>query len=280
MGVQRAVVLGGGGVAGIAWANGIVVGLADAGVDVTGADLFVGTSAGSNVAAQITSGLPLAELFERQTDPAKQSAEIVPEGNRLPELMATWTRIGEEAQGDSLLTRKLIGRQAVVADTVPAAARRAVVESRLPVHDWPQQQRLLVTAVDVDSGELRVFDRDSGVALVDAVTASSAVPLVWPVTTIGDARYTDGGIRTTANADLAGGAARILIIAPMPDQYLDDEIAALTADGSRVELIVPDEASVTAFGVNPLDTVTRVPSAEAGRAQGNREATRIAELWN
>src|ERR1700677_2370162 len=72
----QALVLGGGGVAGIAWMTGVLAGLADAGQDVTGADLLVGTSAGAAVAAQVGSGLPLDALFERQVDPALQAREI------------------------------------------------------------------------------------------------------------------------------------------------------------------------------------------------------------
>ena len=63
-----ALVLGGGGVAGIAWITGLLTGLAGAGADLTGADLIIGTSAGANVAAQVGSGLPLADLYARQAD--------------------------------------------------------------------------------------------------------------------------------------------------------------------------------------------------------------------
>lgn len=72
----QALVLGGGGVAGIAWMTGLLAGLADAGQDVTGADLLVGTSAGAAVAAQVGSGLSLDALFARQTEPALQAREI------------------------------------------------------------------------------------------------------------------------------------------------------------------------------------------------------------
>ncbi|HET6531483.1 MAG TPA: patatin-like phospholipase family protein, partial [Actinoplanes sp.] len=61
-----AVVLGGGGVTGVAWEIGLMYGLAELDVDLSTADLYVGTSAGSVVAAQITSGTPLRELFDRE----------------------------------------------------------------------------------------------------------------------------------------------------------------------------------------------------------------------
>ena len=60
---ERALVFGGGGSAGNAWEVGVIAGLLDAGLDVTGADLIIGTSAGSTAAAQITSTTRPAELL-------------------------------------------------------------------------------------------------------------------------------------------------------------------------------------------------------------------------
>ncbi|MFI6867518.1 patatin-like phospholipase family protein [Nocardia sp. NPDC050406] len=275
---DRALVLGGGGVAGIAWQNGVLAGLADAGVDVSDADLMVGTSAGANVAAQWASGLSPEELYRRQIEPGLQSRELMPPGNPLADLMPTWAEIIAETEGDPAAARRRVGQVALATRSVPEAARRAVVETRLPVHDWPDR-RLLVVAVAAETGEPRVFDRESGVPLVDAVTASSAVPGVWPATTIHGVRYTDGGTRSPTNADYAAGCARVLILAPIAAPPMDQEIADLTARGTRVELITPDEASLAAFGDNSLDTATRIPAAKAGRAQGETEAARIATLW-
>jgi NTE family protein len=66
---RTALVLGGGGITGIAWEIGLLAGLADAGIDLTGADLVVGTSAGSVVGAQVTSGAELPAMYERQLEP-------------------------------------------------------------------------------------------------------------------------------------------------------------------------------------------------------------------
>ena len=272
MGEGQALVLGGGGVAGIAWMTGLLAGLADAGQDVTGADLLVGTSAGAAVAAQVGSGLSLDALFARQVDPALQAREISVDVN-MTEVAAEFAALLAGASSAQDMQRR-VGAYALAASTVSEADRLAAVGSRLPSPQWPAR-RLLLVAVDAQTGETRVFDRDSGADLVDAVAASCAVPGIWPPVTIGGHRYVDGGIRSSDNADLASGHARIVVLSPLGADSpfptplpLRTVVARLRSEGSAVTVIAPDEASVAAIGTNPLDPATRIPSAEAGRAQG------------
>jgi len=269
---SQALVLGGGGVAGVAWMTGLLTGLADAGEDVTEADLIIGTSAGASVAAMLGSRLPLAELFARQSDPGLQSAEFMVKLNvaKMTVEAAAYLRGATTAAE----IQRRIGAYALAAETVPEATRRAVIESRLPLRDWPDR-RIQVTAVDAATGDLAVFDAQSGVSLVDAVAASSAVPSVWPPVTIGGSRYIDGGVRSADNADLASGFRQITVISPLgfdrptlSRPSLRDVVSRLRAEGSDVTVIVPDAASASAIGANPLDPATRTPAAKAGRAQG------------
>src|SRR5689334_16577719 len=74
--MTRALVLGGGGVTGVAWELGVVSALLDAGIDLADADLIVGTSAGSAVAAQITSGASMDELVAAQLDPETKERSV------------------------------------------------------------------------------------------------------------------------------------------------------------------------------------------------------------
>jgi NTE family protein len=282
MGEGQALVLGGGGVAGIAWATGLLAGLAEAGDDVTGADLVIGTSAGSAVAAQVGSGRPLDELFARQTDPALQSAEIDVELD-LETFTAGMTALFEGVTSDGEARRR-IGDFALKAETVSEVDRLAAVASRLPSPEWAER-RIQLVAVDAETGEARIFDRESGVDLVDAVAASCAVPGVWPPVTIGGRRYVDGGVRSSDNADYAAGFARVVVITPsgldnpgMSSLTLRAAVDGLRAEGADVVVIEPDEASRTAIGTNPLDPGTRVPAATAGRAQGRAGLSANARL--
>jgi NTE family protein len=268
-------VLGGGGVAGIAWMTGVLAGLADAGRDVTDADLMIGTSAGSTVVAQVGSGLPLQSLVDRQADPVLHAKEIPVQLNLEKFALELGRVLGGAASDD--VRRKRIGAFALAAPTVPERDRMSVIESRLPSHDWPVRD-IRVVAVDAESGEPRVFDRHSGVGLVAAVAASCAVPGIWPPVSIDGHRYVDGGVRSSDNADLAAGYPRVIVLAPMGFESplpsalpLAAAVDQLRCDGSNVVVIVPDAHSAAAIGTNPLDPTTRTPAVKAGREQGRRE---------
>ena len=276
----RGLVLAGGGVTGIAWELGLLAALADAGVDVTGADLVVGTSAGAAVGAQVTSGTPLAELEAAQLAPPGESKEIAVEldieafRKEMAELIA-----GASGPDDA---RARVGHMALEAKTVPEEVRRAVIAARLPVHDWPTQ-RLLLTVVDAETGAWSALDATSGIDMVDAVAASCAVPGVWPPVTIGGRRYVDGGVRSLTNADLATGCDRVLVIVPlaMLDEQrtqLEDELAAL-GPGVAVLVVEADDASLAAIGPNPLDPAARAGVARAGRAQAGALVDRVGAFW-
>lgn len=277
--MSTALVLGGGGVAGIAWELGVLDALASAGVDLTTADRIVGTSAGSAVGAQLRTGESLASLCARQLVPVDQSAELQVESS-LDELIEQFAACFEGAP-DAIEVRRRLGAVALGVATVDESARLAVIESRLSSHEWSDRE-LLVTAVDAFTGEFKVFDRHSGVPLVSAVAASCAVPGIWPPVTIGETRFIDGGVRSGSNADLAEGCEVIVIVAPFAGGFgptVEDEAASLREQGATVEVIAADESSTAAFGTNVLDPATRGPSLWEGRRQGALEVERMSKVW-
>jgi NTE family protein len=274
---MRALVLGGGGVTGIAWETGLVAGLADAGIDLASADVVVGTSAGSVVGAQILSGVSVKDLYAEQLAEPRSEVAAKMGATTLLRFAATMLWPGGEEQG-----RARLGRAALKARTVPESERKAIIKQRLPADAWPER-RLLVTAVDAETGELRVFDRDSGVALLEAVAASCAVPLVWPPITIDGRRYIDGGVRSISNADLAVGCERVVVLAPATfalrrSGRIENQLASL---GTTVRSVVvsPDAQARQAIGSNVLDPAHRVASARAGHAQSANVAESVAAVW-
>ena len=205
----RALVLGSGGVTGIAWETGLIAGLAERGIDLAAADVIIGTSAGSVVGTDIACGREPEALYQAQLAPP------APE----PAARMGWDAIGRllwvmSTSRDPVRARARLGHWALAAPTMPEASRRKVFQDRLPASDWPATM-LKVTAVNARTGQFVVFDAAGEAGLVDAVAASCAVPGVWPPVTIGGRRFVDGGVRSAANADLAAGYERVLIVAPV-----------------------------------------------------------------
>ncbi len=274
----RGLVLGGGGITGIAWEIGLLAGLAEAGVDLTSADAVIGTSAGSVVGAEIRSGASIEDLYAQQlADPTGEVAARMGFGAIARfVVLSVWP-------GDDQRSRARLGRASLKARTVPESERRAVIEQRLASPSWPEK-RLLITAVDAETGEARIFDRDSGVPLVDAVAASCAVPLVWPPMTVDGRRYIDGGVRSLANADLASGCDRVVVLAPITIALRRTGRIAnqLSTLGSHVRSVTvsPDAPSRKAIGSNTLDPAHRAASARAGRIQAAAVAPAVAAVWS
>ena len=220
---ERALVLGGGGSTGNAWLIGVIAGLFDAGLDVTTADLTIGTSAGSTAAAQIAGATPtellaaiLAAAPQQRTGPVGSDRGRVPI-RPVADHLERISKIIASAE-DAADMRRRMGAAALDMDAASDGSWqtqwRATVAARLPSQRWPQRT-VLITAVDAHTGEPVVFDRHSGVDLVDAVAASCASGLPYR---IGDSRYIDGGYRRTENADLAAGYARVLVLSPLRRQ--------------------------------------------------------------
>lgn len=280
-------VLGGGGVLGISWETGVLAGLAESGVDVTQADLLVGTSAGSVVATQIGQGMTLGELVEGHLsngDLAINSALGEVDLPNVVQIFAKWAGYPEMTQADCAE----IGAMALAAKTVREEQFVASF-AELFGTEWPERP-LLLTAVDALTGEFRAWSRDDGVEIRRAVASSCSVPGLFPCVTIAGNRYQDGGVRSGTSADLASGYDNVLIIAPIGagDSGIDPllgrmtrkEAEVLASEGARVELVFPDAKSLEATGANRMDSSRRGVTAEAGMRQGRELAALVQSSWS
>jgi NTE family protein len=283
---ERALVLGGGGSLGNAWELGVSAGLLEAGLDITKADLIIGTSAGSTAAAQISCASPaklyadiLAAEFP-QRPPRTSGTAVVDHLARTGAIIAAASDPGD--------MRRKLGAAALALDGASDGTRQArwrdIVAARLPSQQWPHQS-LQVIVVDAATGEPVVFDRHSGVHLADAIAASTSSGAPY---TIGNSRYIDGGYRRNENADLAAGYARVLVLSPFSGRsrhpvewgmHLQAQVDELQASGSRVETIFPDDSSLQAFGENMMDVSRYQRAARVGYDQGRALSQPLAEFW-
>jgi NTE family protein len=286
MTTRRALVLAGGGIAGIAWETGVLRGIADespaAAQRLLDSDVLVGTSAGSAVAAQIGSGATLDSLFDRQVAETSHEIDSGVDFDTITELfLDALAAPYDDSANRTRQQMQRIGAVALGTKTVPEPVRRQVIAQRLPSHDWPARA-LRITAIDTATGELVVFDSGSDVELVDAVAASCAVPGAWPPVTMAGRRYMDGGVAGSVNLDVARDCDAAVVLVPAaanaPSPFGGGPAAEVAAfDGATFALFADDE-SLNAFGPNVLDPRCRVPSATAGREQGRRAARAVAEF--
>jgi NTE family protein len=274
---SRALVLSGGGNAGQAWMLGLISALCESGTDLGDADLIVGTSAGARVGAQLATGTlhQAADMVRRSGIPATNVHAT------LPQWLAASMRIITDARDEGEAARRIAAMGPLGERLASGVDRRQTLAAQLPVQEWPRQ-RLLIAAVDAESGQRVAFDAASGADLVDAVTASGALPGIYPLVTISGRRYADGGVHSLYSADLAAGCELVTVLTPVPlSDYLraklDAEIAKL--GGAQVHVVAADEESLAAIGPDALSADTARAALEAGMAQARREIGALRAAW-
>lgn len=277
--MRTALVLAAGGERVVAWEAGVLAGLADAGVDLRGADRVLGTSAGAAVGARLAAGVdPRRDADRLAVTAAPQAPVPAPGGGgalfaRLAEL---WTGPGGEG-------RRELGRLAL---EHPAGDPEAFVERvgrRLAGGAWPPALRTV--AIDALSGERVALGPRPGLDLAHAVAASRAVPLLCPPVPIGGRPHIDGAMGSATNADLlaAEEPGRALVVTATPEapkepgagplwqQALRDELDVLRDAGWQVAVVQAGPADVEAMGPDPTGSATAHLAVAAGRRRG-REA--------
>lgn len=285
--MKRALVLGGGGVIGVAWETGLLKGLAQGGIDVRSADVVIGTSAGSMVGTRVAAGHDIGEPAPR---PVGVGGIPLPEGGldgtSLTRVFAIWSQV--EVMTEETCAK--IGALASAARTAEPAKWIASTGGSTGVEDWPATE-LRLTAVDVKTGKFEVHSRLTGAPLAAAVASSCAVPGMFPPIEIGGRCYMDGGVRSGTSADVALDIEPdvVFVIAPICDaiagigpwaqRCMDDEVAQLRAAGSRVCAIVPEEKELEAFGGDLMDPGRVGPTREVALERGLALAKGEARVW-
>jgi NTE family protein len=296
--MTRALVLGGGGPVGIGWEAGLLVGLAENGLDMKKADAVIGTSAGSVVGFMLASGTDLsgAASFVEGADTSPSPTPTPAAANAQEQVDQLIAALSEAAASPERAeeVRAELGRMALAAETM-SEAQWLDMFGTFTGAEWPPV--FSCTAVNTTNGSFRVWDKASGVEPQLAIASSCAVPGVFPPVTIGESRWMDGGGRDILNADVASGHDVVLAVScillelppglsiPAFDALLAAtraQLDSLRGGGSRLETIVPgpEMLEVSGAGANLMD-FTRIGDAyEAGLHQGRDEAARLAPFWD
>lgn len=297
-----ALVLGAGGVVGHAFESGVLAGLAEAtGWDARQAELIVGTSAGSYVAAMLRAGIGPADLLASLTRERLSSAgaallrrmragaaelpfpdppDAAPgRGPAAPEILLHAARSPWRIRPVALAAAMLpAGRQSTAPIERPIAA--------LHPPEWPALATW-VCAVRLRDGALVVFGKAGApvAPLARAVAASCAIPAYFRPVEIDGERYVDGGVHSVTNADLVAGFGYDLaiVVAPMaatrealsfgPEAAvraavrarLRTELARIRRSGTPAITFLPTPADRAAMGGNPMSGSRRHEIAKAAR---------------
>ena len=280
--LKRAWVLGGGGVIGVAWESGLATGLHEAGVEIADGDIVVGTSAGSIVGVQLLHGrLPadprLPRTSRQSVDRSRLDMQAIGKIYQLWGAMQVATPAQIAAIG--AIVRGL--------DRSHEAVWVQEVERQIGTADWPDE-RLLVVAVDTDSGERRAFERADGVPITRAIAASSAVPGLLPAVEIEGKLYMDGQAYSSTHADLLVPLrpAQVLIAAPsnaltgralgqQADCMRALEVDALRQAGAEVVVRTPSADDVQRIGNNLMDASRAGDAYDVGRETGRAWAEQL-----
>ncbi len=283
---QRALVLGGGGPVGRAWHIGMLKGLKDAGVDLTQADLVVGTSSGAVLGTQIRARKALEGLYSASL--AAVSSPISPAAAPPFDLdyaqdavkpVTSLTSISDLTPAVRIeVGKRALGATKVISEDAQIQIAAAALGD---IYDWPQPL-LKLAAGDVTDGTIRFFDRTQGVPIERALAASSANPLTGRTPmTIGDRRYLDGAVGGT-NIDGAAGSGAV--VALLPPSMLQPDVArqqveAMRSKGAKIIALQPDADSQAAMGSDRFDLTRVKPTAEAAVRQAASVAADVRGLW-
>jgi NTE family protein len=292
-------VLGGGGVLGEAWMIGVLSGLEDAtGFDLRRCEHFVGTSAGSIVAARLVAG----ESPRRPASRRSSEDSVVAREQPATSLGGAAFEVARRAGGWALAAGAAfvplaLGLAAPGGALVRAAMLRRVPRPRARLDELRRRiertgarfdGRLRIAAVDRRTGRRVVFGSPGAprATVAHAVEASCSVPWLFAPVMIGGREYVDGGVWSATNLDAApaGRDTHVLCLNPTASiastesllalmrqiarSAVSVEALALRRRGAAVQLVAPNLDSAEAMGTNFMDREPRTRVLSAGYRQG------------
>ncbi|MGX7678413.1 patatin-like phospholipase family protein [Jatrophihabitans sp. DSM 45814] len=276
--MSKAVVLGGGGSVGTAWQTALISSWAQAGVDLSSADLIVGTSAGAGVGVQVALGQDLTKQVERYRVSQRRYESGGPTAvlNFDAEQSKTVRDLYDDGHARGRTEKSSRQRISDVAGAAKTMSEDEFLRTfrYLNGEAWPPNY--VCTTVDIDTAEFVALDHKLADDLVRGVAAAVAVPAVYPPITIRGHRYVDGGCLSTTFLDLAAGHDRILFVLMTEAPPAEYE----AVEGSELLTIRPDADSRRSFGGDMMSAANAFGAVDTGLAQGIRTAAEVGHFWN
>lgn len=283
-GKDRAIVISGGGLAGLAFGGIYLLELAKAGVDFSNTELLVGTSAGSILGTEILSGNLRRFCLGMQFAAKSKIFEYIRKDAEPHPTAAHARALFDDAPDGSTETLIKIGHAAFAAKAPSQLSQMLQILAFTGQVTWPSAA-LRTTACDAYTGERLVYSNQSKVPLLTALAASTAVPGLTSTIKVGDRNCLDGGMGSGLNADVVAGAKKVFVLGLVADPYqtrwtnraeqFDEELQGLRDAGSDVACRIPEEE----LG-DPMDASTLPLGLRLGKEQAARDAKELKSFWS
>jgi NTE family protein len=246
--MRLGLILGGGGIVGIAWETGVLYGLAQTcRLEPDKAAVIVGSSAGSVIGSQVALGIPLEDLVGRLRRTAGRDRPAAPQAP-LPE--SPILSLMQSSEGRTLEGAVRIGRMAMEADTILKEDDFIASFARMLGSDeWPAAD-LRITSTRCSDGRRAVWTSSSGIGLMRAVASSCAIPGFFPTISFQGERYMDGPRGSGFHAEIFKDDSLDAILFVGPNAALGAfadmmraELDALSALGCKLHAITGGEVA-------------------------------------
>ncbi len=290
---RRGLVLGGGGVLGGTWAVGALAAMEqEFGFRAGEADVIVGTSAGSVLAALLGAGVTVGQLQQHYADEAVTDGPLAgydfdpvrATGGHRPAMPRFFLPGSPRLIGTTLRRIGQLPATAVLSGFMPEGGRTLdrvghLIDAVTPMDHWSPHPGVWIVAMDYDDGKRVVFGRAGSpvVPLSDAVMSSCSIPGWFAPVHIGEHTYVDGGAVSATSIDVVAhaGLDEVYVVAPMVSFAMDQpsgvghrlerrwreevtKVARREADlvresGARVRMVGPGPEDLVAIGANLMD---------------------------
>lgn len=256
------------------------------------ADVIVGTSAGSVLAALIGSGVTVEQLRRHYAGESIESGPLAgyhfdagtATGGHRPGLPRLRGPGSPRLISNSLRRSRHLPATAVLSAFMPEGTRSLdrvghLIDAVTPMGAWAPHDGVWIVAMDYEDGRRVVFGRPGApvVPLASAVMASCAIPGWFAPVSIGGRTYVDGGAVSATSIDVVAhaGLDELYVVAPMVSFDVDHptsvaarlerrwrlevtkaarhEAARVRASGTKVRIVGPGPEDLQAIGANLMD---------------------------
>lgn len=286
MNSKVALALSGGGHYGIAFHIGYLKGLFDKGLDLRTVDYIIGTSAGSQVSTTISSMIDWDTIWQEQI--IEKVNETTPISDKeMGELFQAFDQLAKESKSTKAWVDGMGEISKNTQPNVSLDARRDMIRHRLGSVPLEWNDKLNIVATELETSERKVFDAQSGVALIDALAASSALQGIWQPIPISGYHYYDGGSYSMENPDVVDDVDKVIVITtnlPIETPYaLDQLVKQMENKGKEIHIVKPIkevESILQKYHYNSLNPEIREEVAQAAIKQGAADYEQLKSFLN